>query len=290
MAEAHPPISATGLYLRSQAFITRYLGTLGGLILSLLGVAAAVWIFKKATAATVALLQRAVKVLISVVNLAANPAAAIMSYFNMKTEHDAADYVEPLSPDVLLLTLQSGLPGPVTLLTNTFVAVLEGASSALPGSTAPILTPGGAALTTPALTPGVVPTSNVNVNAPPVTATGNVIPSEIQTGLAIYNTLAETGTLSWLGGAIADLFSDAEYRDSSATYRDATENRARVQALAIASAASSMGIEPQKLFELARQLRQPIARKLGFRFEESDEELDHGGRLSEIRNAATTTW
>lgn len=116
LAKNHDTLSPTGMYWRVQEFLLRYLGTLGALVISVLGIAALFWLIKKAA---VAVKNKVVSGIESIASFATGLAAGggVFGILGLLLGKKLADdNGASVSVDGLLGGLSAVVPLPVAML------------------------------------------------------------------------------------------------------------------------------------------------------------------------------
>jgi hypothetical protein len=259
----HDALSMKGLYYRTQALIVRYTSTLGGAVLSILGVVALAWLIKRGVQTSLTYIKNGAKLLLSLIPTPKGAVNWFLSFFGLGPIADGYSEVRDVdaSPDILLLALSTGLPGPIAGLTQLLSHAFEGAPNPTP-PTLPNPSPG----TTPILPPlaAAPPVTSPPVGAPPATQPSGTA-GEIAAGVQIAGQV-----LPWLVG----LFVDAEVRDEADDVRTA----------AIIAATHVSPQDPRRIVAIARAIQSQLSSN------GNGTAHDQVSELRRARRAAATRW
>jgi len=227
LGEPHAMLSGAGAYYRIQHYIVTVIGTLGGAMIALFGVAAVAWAIKKGSTLVLAAMSKAVRTVASIVKLGV-PGQQVDAFLGLFAAHDGED-----NSSSLMLGLLSLIPGPYGMVANTFIDSLDVLGT--PPTNRPptgAQSRGLASIDTPL--PSAAAPSAIAAPAPKPAAPTDNTAAEVA---------AYTQTAATLVSAIAGLV-DADVRDG--------ETRDDDTAAILTAAALSFGIPRDELFARAR--------------------------------------
>jgi len=235
LGKPHDTLSADGVYYKVQQFILHYMGTIGGTLMSVFGIAASAWAIKNASSKIVTALRNNVSMLGAIFSPGEAALTGIMKFFGLSGAQSDGEPV--ISPDALLMATTAMLPMPVSLVTNSFLNALGDT----PFSPAPGFLP--APTHSSAAAPvASAPAAQAPTAAPKQTAAAG--PSTASE--AAQYTAAAASTISAVTSIISAL-GDGETRDGE-TRDEEDVNQA------IVAAALSFGLDPVQLQERAARI------------------------------------
>jgi len=267
LGKSHGTLTPRGIYYRTQATIVKFTTTIGATVLSILGVVTLVWLIKKGLNATLTLLKKGVIAFFTLV--AGKAGEAFLSFFGIKGTSDEVRDGE-LSPDMLLLTLSAGMPGPVPVLITAFGEAFGNVTPPEPGSLSLGPLSLGSNSTSPSNAPVATTVSTASPAPHPAATTVAAGGSDLAAGMNLVSgILTSTGAGAAIGSWVGSLFSDEEVRDATPT-----------QVVASSIAASQIyPNDPLRAVDLARR----IVANLGSTY-------DHSSSLANARASATSRW
>jgi len=257
LADGHAgTLSAVGLYFQTSAFITKYLGPIGGLLLMVVGMCWTVNVIRKGTTYVVSKLATIVSSLVTISTTSGSAVTGLLKLLigSISSAKDADDL--KMQTDGLLVGFSMAVPPPVGVMVNMINSLMESESLAVvtPSSGPSTLgTPSQlmSSLSNPSVNQTILPVIQpVPVN-PTVAANAPVTPSEQSQVSGVWGALESSGLMNTV---LKGIFSDEDgvvrdavsYQDHNPfSYQDGVVRDEETIKAALASAAA-LGMDPRR--------------------------------------------